>query len=57
MSSSILSVKWGFTIEEFNNALKDADTEGSKEWERTHENWKDHKDTDWPDEHEIGGEG
>jgi len=28
------SLNWGFTVEEFNNALNDADAEGVEEWER-----------------------
>ena len=47
------SLNWGFTIEEFNNALNDADAEGVEEWERANEydlervvdeNYEDHKD-------------
>ena len=41
-------LKWGFTIEEFNEALNDADAEGVEEWERVNEdeNYEDHKDKD-----------
>jgi hypothetical protein len=52
-------LKWGFTIEEFNNVLNDSDAEGVEEWERVNEdeNYEDHKETEWPDEQDIGGEG
>jgi len=30
-------LKWGFTMEEFNNALNDADADGVEEWERVNE--------------------
>ena len=31
------SLNWGFTIEEYNNALNDADAEGVEEWERAND--------------------
>jgi len=46
-------LKWGFTIDEFNEALDQADAEGVEEWERANEydlvrvvdeNYEDHKD-------------
>ena len=49
------SLNWGFTIEEFNDALNDADAEGVEEWERANEydlvrvvdeNYEDHRDKD-----------
>ena len=47
------TLKWGFTIDEFNEALNEADAEGVEEWERANEydlvrvvdeNYEDHKD-------------
>ena len=49
------SLNWGFTIEEYNDALDQADAEGVEEWERANEydlvrvvdeNYEDHKDKD-----------
>ena len=49
------SLNWGFTVEEFNDVLNDADAEGVEEWERANEydlarvvdeNYEDHKDKD-----------
>ena len=49
------SLNWGFTIDEFNAALEQADAEGVEEWERANEydlarvvdeNYEDHKDKD-----------
>jgi len=31
------TLKWGFTIDEFNEALNEADAEGVEEWEYTNE--------------------
>jgi len=48
-------LKWGFTIEEYNDALDQADAEGVEEWHRANEydlvrvvdeNYEDHKDKD-----------
>lgn len=48
-------LSWGFTIEQFNEALNEADAEGVEEWERANEydlvrvvdeNYEDHKDKD-----------
>ena len=48
------SLNWGFTIEEYNDALDQADAEGVEEWELANneeewvvdENYEDHKDKD-----------
>ena len=49
------SLNWGFTVEEFNEALNDADAEGVEEWEQANEydlvrvvdeNYEDHRDKD-----------
>ena len=49
------TLKWGFTIDEFNEALNDADAEGVEEWEQANEydlvrvvdeNYEDHRDKD-----------
>jgi hypothetical protein len=59
-------LKWGFTMDEYNAALDQADAEGVEEWNRANdldlarvvdENYEDHKEKEWPDEHDIGGEG
>jgi len=48
-------LKWGFTVEEFNEALNEADIDGVEEWERVNEydlvrvvdeNYEDHRDKD-----------
>ena len=60
------SLNWGFTIDEFEAALKQADAEGVEEWERANEydlarvvdeeNWQDHRELDWTDVSGNGGE-
>ena len=49
------SLNWGFTIDEFEAVLEQADAEGVEEWERANEydlarvvdeNYEDHKDKD-----------
>ena len=59
-------LRWGFTLEEWNTALEMADEDGVKEWHRANdldlarvvdENYEDHKEKEWPDEYDIGGEG
>jgi hypothetical protein len=49
------SLNWGFTVEEFNDVLNDADAEGVEEWEQANEydlvrvvdeNYEDHRDKD-----------
>jgi len=48
-------LKWGFTMDEYNAALDQADAEGVEEWERANEydlvrvvdeNYEDHKDNE-----------
>ena len=48
-------LEWGFTIEEFNYVLNEADADGVEEWDRVNgddlvrvvdENYEDHKDKD-----------
>ena len=60
-------LEWGFTMEEFNSALEQADIEGVEEWDRANEydlarvvdeeNWGDHKERDGYELSGNGGEG
>ena len=49
-------LKWGFTMDEYNAALAQADAEGTDEWHLAY-NDMEFNDEQWPDEHDIGGEG
>ena len=40
------SLNWGFTMDEYNAALTQADEEGSEEWDRANEEYEDHKEQD-----------
>jgi len=51
-------LRWGFTIEEWDTALEMADEDGVKEWHRANDlDLVRLVDDEWPDEHDIGGEG